>query len=95
MEFSQKRNLHCLYWYSREEISQTLTLVGTWKAFVGGEDFVCSQITWRERTYREGWVVVISRKDLIEMKVGVIKTVLLKREEVYLFVRRAIVIQNP
>ena len=64
------------------------------KAFVGEEDLVCIQIVWRERTYREGLIVVISRKDLIEMKVGVIKTVLVKRGEVYLLVRRATVIQN-
>ena len=38
--------------------------------------------------------MVISRKDLMEMKVGVIKSVLVKRGNVHLLVRRATVIQN-
>lgn len=67
---------------------------GSLRAFVGEEDLLCNEITWRERTYKVGTVVVITRKDLLEIRVGVIKSVLMKNGEVYLLVRRAILIQN-
>ena len=64
------------------------------KAFMGDEDLVCKQILWRERQYKEGSVVVISRKDQISMKVGLVKLILVKKSEIYLLVRRSTLTQN-
>jgi hypothetical protein len=64
------------------------------KAFMQDSDLVCNNIVWRERSYKEGLVVVISRKDQLEMTVGVIKSILVKSQEIYLVVRRSNVVQT-
>ena len=64
------------------------------KEFLGDLDLISDQITWRERIYKHEMVVVISRKDLLEMKVGSIKRIVVKKDRVYLLVRRATVILN-
>ena len=64
------------------------------KAFMQDRDLVCNNIVWKERSYKEGLVVVLSRKDQLEMTVGVIKSILVKKQEIYLVVRRSNVVQT-
>ena len=75
----------------KSELSNT-GLEGNLRTFIGDKDLVSSEITWRERLYRKDMVVVIARQDLLEMKVGVIKAVVVRNDKVSLLVRRATVI---
>ena len=61
---------------------------------MGETDLVCNEIMWRERLYKEGSIVVISRKDQLQITVGVIKSILVKGAEIYLLVRRSKMCQN-
>ena len=58
-------------------------------SILGSRDLVAKQIVWRDRVYEEDMVVVIQRTDLLEMKVGVIKAVVIKNDKVYLVVRQS------
>ena len=58
-------------------------------SLLGSRDLVAKQIIWRDRVYEEDMVVVIQRTDLLEMKVGVIKAVVIKNDKVYLVVRQS------
>ena len=67
----------------------TWVIEGNLISLLGSRDLVAKQIIWRDRVYEEDMVVVIQRTDLLEMKVGVIKAVVIKNDKVYLVVRQS------
>ena len=75
-------------------ICQTLEFDKNLKAFMQDRDLVCNNIMWKGRSYKVGLVVVISRKDQLEMTVGLIKSILVINQDIYLVVRRSNVILN-
>ena len=58
-------------------------------------DLMCKEIVWKDRIYQDGCVVVIERKDLLEMTVGIIKCILIRgNNEVLFIVKRAQLVQT-
>ena len=58
-------------------------------------DLMCKEIVWKDRIYQDGCVVVIERKDLLEMTVGIIKCILIRgNNDVLFIVKRAQVVQT-
>ena len=64
------------------------------KEIMLGEDLVATQVKWRDRNFKINYVVVISRKDALEMEVGIIKSILIRRKEVFLVVQRCRLEEN-
>ena len=58
-------------------------------------DLACTQIEWRERDFKVNDVVIIRRQDLIEMTVGVIKSIVIRHhKEVFLLVNKFKAVQD-
>ena len=51
-------------------------------------DFLCTEIEYKCRKYKEGDIVVINRDDLISMDVGLVKAILVRRNDVFFIVRK-------
>ena len=57
-------------------------------------DIMCKQVVWRERQYLENTVVVIERKDALELSVGIIKCMLVRNDILLFVVKRCKMVQT-
>ena len=51
-------------------------------------DLICTEIEYKSRKYKVGDIVVIDRDDLITMDVGLVKSILVRRSEVFFIVKK-------
>ena len=57
-------------------------------------DLLCMEIEFNCRKYKEGDIIVIRRNDQVRMEVGLIKTFLVRKSNVFVIARKYIVEQN-
>ena len=58
------------------------------KDFVGPNDYVCSSITVKNQLYQNGDLIVIGIEDVYNLYVGLVKTIVVKSNDVYFLVQR-------
>ena len=58
-------------------------------------DIVCMEIFWNDRCFKEGTVIIIDRKDKLEMTVGLVKCIVVRKNIVYFVVRRSKMALTP
>ena len=51
-------------------------------------DLICKKVEYKNRKYETGNVVVLDRKDLLSFDVGLIKAVLVRKQQVFLIIHR-------
>ena len=78
----------------KEDLSSQVQLDKELKKFLTEQDLICEELTWRERLYKVGTVVIITRSDLDKMTVGVIKAIIIRKKKCFLLVRRFLVEEN-
>ena len=57
-------------------------------------DLLCMEIEFKCRKYKEGDIIIIKRNDQVRMEVGLIKTFLVRKKNVFVIARKYIVEQN-
>ena len=60
------------------------------KDFIMNGDISCGELYYKNRKYEAGIVVVISRKDTLEMDCGIIRNIFVRRKQVYFLVTRCL-----
>ena len=73
--------------FTKEELSDSEEDRILKRFLVSSTDFLCKEIKYKCRKYKEGDIVVINRDDLISMEVGLVKAILLKDDEVFFIIR--------
>ena len=72
---------------TRSELSED-GVEGRLRLTLNAEDIVCNEVSWRSRKYKIGMIVVIARSDQIEMEIGEIKSIIIRKKKVFLLLRK-------
>ena len=72
---------------SKNDIPETFGFQKTLKSYMGDNDVVCSSIIFKSQCYRNGDLVIIGIEDCDNLRVGLIKAILIKENEVYFLVK--------
>ena len=78
----------------KSEISEESIFYTSLKSFMGDNDFICNSVNVNSQEYRTGDIVVLDIIDSDNISVGIVQTILIKKDLVYFVLQRFSAIRN-
>ena len=78
----------------KKDLTETSEWEKTLKSFLTDDDYLCQEIVVHQQTYKKGDLLVLAVEDCDQMAIGVLQTVVVRKDKVYFLTRNGRATRN-